>query len=307
MTKQDESPRILVVDDEERIRKLLQKCLAGEGYKIDTAQDGQAGLEKILQRDYSLVITDVVMPRLGGLDFLKNVRLSRPGLPVVIITGFATTDITIQALKLGAVDFITKPFKLSEIFFTVKRVLDIQGRAEELQGVFQQVVHSSKVFECPCQDLEIDAVLHVIVKELADLGFCEESDSMKISLAVREAIDNAVEHGNLELPSGHKHKEYMIDPQAFQRWKNQRLSDPQFGRKKIRIEFSCSDDRMEVKVRDEGPGFDASALPKTADRVEEMDSNLHGYRLMLLSMDEVRYNPTGNEVTLVKLRNGSSA
>jgi DNA-binding response OmpR family regulator len=307
MTKRDETARILVVDDEERIRKLLQKCLAGEGYKIDTAPDGQAGLEKSLQRDYSLVITDVVMPRLGGLDFLKNIRVSRPGLPVVIITGFATTDITIQALKLGAVDFITKPFKLSEIFFTVKRVLDIQGRAEELQGVFQQVVHSSKVFECASQDLEIDAVLHVIVKELADLGFCEESESMKISLAVREAIDNAIEHGNLELPSGHKHKEYMINPQAFQRWKNQRLSDPQFGRKKIRIEFSCSGDRMEVKVRDEGPGFDTSGLPKTVDQVEQMDSNLHGYRLMLLSMDEVRYNPTGNEVTLVKLRNGSSA
>jgi CheY-like chemotaxis protein len=307
MTKNNDSPRILVVDDEESIRKLLQKCLAGEGYKIDTAPDGQAGLEKTLQKEYSLVITDVMMPRLGGLDFLKNVRVSRPTLPVVIITGFATTDITIQALKLGAVDFITKPFKLSEIFFTVKRILDIQGREKELQGVFRQVVHSSKVFECPCQDLDIDAVLSVIVKDLDDLGFCTESESMKISLAIREAIDNAVEHGNLEMPSGHKHKEYMINPQAFQRWKVQRLSDPQYGGKRIRVDFSCSGDRMEVRVRDEGPGFDSSNLPRTVDKVEQMDSSLHGYRLMLLSMDEVRYNDTGNEVTLVKKRNGPSA
>jgi len=305
MRAQKDSPRILVVDDEESIRKLLQKCLAGEGYAIDTAPDGVAGMEKVLQKDYSLVITDVMMPRLGGLEFLKNLKVSRPELPVVIITGFATTDITIQALKLGAVDFITKPFKLSEIFFTVKRILDYQGRAKELHHVFGQVTRAGKIFECPCRDLDVDAILHVIVKDLMDLGFCTEAGSMKISLAIREAVDNAVEHGNLELPSGHKHKEYMIDPQAFQRWKQQRLQDPQFGQRKIRIEFSFTPRRLEVKVTDEGQGFDTSRLPRDIRQAEEMGSELHGYRLMLLSMDEVRYSQKGNEVTLVKLRDGS--
>jgi len=305
---QADSPRILVVDDEESIRKLLQKCLAGEGYKIDTAHDGQAALDKTLQRDYSLIITDVMMPRLGGLDLLKNLKVSRPEIPVVIITGFATTDITIQSLKLGAVDFITKPFRLSEIFFTVKRILDIQGREKGLQGVYREVVRSTaKTFECPCRELDVDAVLHVIIKELADLGFCTDGDSMKLSLAIREAIDNAVEHGNLELPSGHKHKEYMINPQAFQRWKTQRLEDPEYGSRRIRIEFECEDGRMEVRVRDEGAGFDTSRLPKSIEEVETLDSDLHGYRLMLLSMDEVRYNDKGNEITLVKMRNGSEA
>jgi FixJ family two-component response regulator len=305
MKSQTETPRILVVDDEENIRTLLHQCLAGEGYAIDTAPDGVAGMERVLENEYSLVITDVMMPRLGGLDFLKNVKVSQPELPVVIITGYATTDITIQALKLGAVDFITKPFKLSEIFFTVKRIMDYQGREEEIQHAYEQVSHSAKTFDCLCQELDIDAVLHVIVKELMDLGFCAEADSMKISLAIREAVDNAVEHGNLELPSGHKHKEYMIDPQAFQRWKQQRLQDPQFGRRRIRIEFSYTPGRMEVKVADEGAGFDTSGLPQSIKEAEETGSELHGYRLMLLSMDEVRYNDKGNEVTLVKLRDGS--
>lgn len=305
MKSQAESPRILVVDDEENIRALLYQCLAGEGYTIDTAPDGLVGMEKALQAEYELVITDVMMPRLGGLEFLKNLKVSRPQLPVVIITGYATTDITIQALKLGAVDFITKPFKLSEIFFTVKRILDYQGREKEIHHVYQQISHCAKTFDCACQELDIDAVLHVIVKELTDLGFCTEADSMKISLAIREAVDNAIEHGNLELPSGHKHKEYMINPQAFQRWKQQRLQDPQFGQRRIRIQFSCTPRRMEVKVADEGAGFDAASLPRSIKEAEELGSELHGYRLMLLSMDEIRYNDKGNEVTLVKLRDGT--
>lgn len=295
--------RILVVDDEQSILNLLTNCLSAEGYGIDTASDGIEATEKVLANDYNLVITDIMMPRLGGLDLLKNVKLSRPKLPVVIITGYATTEITIEALKLGAVDFLTKPFKLSEIFFTVKKIIDMQAREDELRLVFTHIEESRKVFECKSRDIDVEAIVQVIIRDLIAFGFCTESDSIRISLAIREAIENAVEHGNLELPSGHKHKEYMINPQAFLRWKEERLRDPHYGERKIVVAFICDSAIMKVTVTDEGSGFDTSLLPLQLEEGIAMDRELHGYNLMRFSMDEVVYNEKGNQVTLIKRRN----
>ncbi len=294
--------KILIVDDERSILDLLTRCLTGEGYEVDTASDGMEATEKVLSNEYNLIITDVMMPRLGGLDLLKNVKISRPKLPVVIITGYATTEITIEALKLGAVDFLTKPFKLSAIFFTVKKILDMQAREAEIKQVFAQIGESRKVFECTSREIDPEAIVQVIVRELIAFEFCTESDSIRVSLAIREAIENAVEHGNLELPSGHKHKEYMINPQAFLRWKAERLANPQYGDRMVRIRFVCSQEKMEVTVTDEGAGFDTGLLPTEFEEGMAMDRDLHGYNLMRFSMDEVRYNQKGNEVTLLKYR-----
>ena len=294
--------KILIVDDEQSILDLLTRCLVGEGYEIDTASDGVEATERVLTNDYNLIITDVVMPRLGGLELLRNIKISRPKLPVVIITGYATTEITIEALKLGAVDFLTKPFKLSEIFFTVKKILDMQAREAEIKQVFAHVKESRKLFECASREVDAEAIVHVIVRDLVAFEFCTESDSIRVSLAIREAIENAVEHGNLELPSGHKHKEYMINPQAFLRWKGARLADPQYGGRRILIHFVCDREKMEVTVTDEGAGFDTSLLPKDFGEGMAMDRELHGYTLMRFSMNEVRYNEKGNQVTLLKRR-----
>lgn len=112
---------ILVVDDEEMLRGLLVKILTKEGYRVDTAIDGEDALEKLGQNPYSLLISDIKMPRLNGLELLKIVREKFPALGVIIMTAYGDSFSVKDALLLGADEYITKPFKSFEINLIVER------------------------------------------------------------------------------------------------------------------------------------------------------------------------------------------
>jgi two-component system, NtrC family, response regulator AtoC len=107
--------RILIIDDEPSIRKVLSAHLSLYGYEVEVAVDGGAGISKINSAMFHAVVTDLRMPNIGGLEVLNWVKKNHPGLPVVIITAHGTVDTAVEALKLGAHDYITKPFDQSEL------------------------------------------------------------------------------------------------------------------------------------------------------------------------------------------------
>jgi DNA-binding NtrC family response regulator len=115
---------ILVVDDEATAREGLELTLAGEGYSVRQAASGAEALELLRQSPSDLVITDLKMPGLTGLDVLSEVRKLYPDLDVIVITGFATVDSAIQSMKMGAFDYLTKPFNLDAVRQVVKRALE---------------------------------------------------------------------------------------------------------------------------------------------------------------------------------------
>ncbi|MBN1832517.1 MAG: sigma-54-dependent Fis family transcriptional regulator [Deltaproteobacteria bacterium] len=112
---------ILIVDDEERMRYLLSKMLEDRGYRVSQAGDGVEALEMVRQSSYHMVITDIKMPRMNGLELLEKIKPLQ--IPVVFITAFATVDSAVEAMRTGAVDYITKPFEEDRILVTVERTL----------------------------------------------------------------------------------------------------------------------------------------------------------------------------------------
>ena len=117
---------ILIVDDEKSMRDFLSIMLTKEGYKIQTAEDGESGIEILKEKKFDLVITDVKMPRGSGFELLQYVRENNPEFETAIImmTAFDSTEDAVKAMKLGAYDYITKPFKNEHIKLTVKKVLE---------------------------------------------------------------------------------------------------------------------------------------------------------------------------------------
>ncbi len=104
-----------MVDDEANLRKVLAAMLRKDGYEVTAAQDGEQALAEFEKNGADVVITDLVMPKLGGMDLLNRVKGLRPDIPVIIITAHGTVDSAVEAIKAGAFDYITKPFEHSEI------------------------------------------------------------------------------------------------------------------------------------------------------------------------------------------------
>lgn len=115
--------RVLVVDDEESIREFLEIMLRKEGYEVTCAEDGQKALEIIKKKSFDLVISDLQMPNLTGIELLKQVKDHYPDLLFMMITAFGTTETAVEAMKLGAYDYITKPFKIDEVRIIIANAL----------------------------------------------------------------------------------------------------------------------------------------------------------------------------------------
>src|ERR1035438_2577960 len=107
--------RILVVDDEESIREFLEIMLKKEGYDVTLAEDGKKAQEILKKKSFDMVISDLQMPHVTGIELLKYVKDLNTDVVFMIITAFGTTETAVEAMKLGAYDYITKPFKIDEV------------------------------------------------------------------------------------------------------------------------------------------------------------------------------------------------
>jgi response regulator RpfG family c-di-GMP phosphodiesterase len=130
-TQSVEAPRVLVVDDEKVIREILADFLTLEGFKVTTASDGVAALERLDEGQYHMVISDLKMPNMGGLELLENIRTDHHNVLAVIMTGFGTVETAIEAMKKGAYDYILKPFKVEEVVHIVHRGIEKQRLISE--------------------------------------------------------------------------------------------------------------------------------------------------------------------------------
>ena len=122
MTKQQVN--ILIVDDEKDVADILKDCISDEERSIDVCYDGLDGIDHIQRNSYDLVIVDLVMPKVGGLDVLKYAKIANPDVLVIIITGYASLETAIMAVREGAYDYIRKPCKLEEIKIVVDNAID---------------------------------------------------------------------------------------------------------------------------------------------------------------------------------------
>ncbi|HUU44295.1 MAG TPA: sigma-54 dependent transcriptional regulator [Acidobacteriota bacterium] len=132
-------PRLLVVDDENSLREMMQIMLTKEGYAVDTATDGCDAVDQIAANDYDLVIADLKMPEMSGIELLDRARQTNPELPFIVMTAFASVDTAIEALKKGASDYVTKPFKIDEIKITIQKILGARALENENRSLRAQL------------------------------------------------------------------------------------------------------------------------------------------------------------------------
>jgi DNA-binding NtrC family response regulator len=152
-----EKKKVLVIDDEQIVLDSVSQILIDENYEVDVSLSGREGLDWAIERPYDIVLTDIRMPDIGGMRVLRDIKRIKSSLPVVIITGYATTKSAVQAMKLGAADYIEKPFEPEQLLEAVSRALGISPEAEE-QGLIHKE-EMAKVLERAESDDEFFANL----------------------------------------------------------------------------------------------------------------------------------------------------
>jgi len=124
-------PRVLVVDDEKSMRELLAITLERQGYEVSVAEDGEVAIEAVRRDGFDVIITDLRMPNADGLQVLRAAKEHTPETVVIVITAVGSTETAVEAMKLGAYDYITKPFKLDEIHLIIRRALERKRLRDE--------------------------------------------------------------------------------------------------------------------------------------------------------------------------------
>jgi len=131
MANNPKSTRILVIDDEPDVREMLEFLLEEEGFHVDTAPDGSTGLSKVNARDYDLVLLDLMLPDMSGMDVLKRIRRDDKELPVCMVTAHGSTTVAVEALKSGANDYFSKPFDNEKLILEIGRLIDARRLQRE--------------------------------------------------------------------------------------------------------------------------------------------------------------------------------
>ena len=156
-------PKILIVEDEAAIRRVLVKILSEENdtYQVQEAQDGLEGLEKIRKEDYDLVLCDIKMPKMDGVEVLEAVKKIKPEIPIVMISGHGDLDTAVNTMRLGAFDYISKPPDLNRLLNTVRNALDRKELVVENKRLKKKV---SKSYEMIGESEEISQIKDMIEK-----------------------------------------------------------------------------------------------------------------------------------------------
>jgi len=163
-------PTVLVVDDDEDARAALAKILAADGFHAVTAADGAAALDRVASEQPAVVLLDRIMPGLDGIETLRRLKAIAPEVPAIIVTGYGDTSSAVQAMKLGAYDYLTKPLQIDQILIAVRRAAERRELGAEIEGLRSQLDEDRSLRSLMGPSREVENILRQI-RQVADSDF----------------------------------------------------------------------------------------------------------------------------------------
>lgn len=290
-------PTVLVVDDSPIDLRLVAGLIEQQpDFRTQRAGNGAEALELMADAEPDLVLTDLVMPEMDGLQLVEQVRQRHPLVPVVLMTSQGSEQISVEALQRGAASYVPKSSLGTDLLETLQNVLAVaregRGRARLIDGL----VHWECRFELENDGRLIPPLVGYLQDHLSGLEICDETQRIQVGVALEEALVNALYHGNLGIGSELREG----DQQAYYELVRQRQTSEPYKHRRIRVQAAMSRGEAVFRISDEGTGFDPGQVPDPTDPGNLERASGRGLLLMRTFLDDVRFNDRGNEVTLVK-------
>ena len=298
---------VLVVDDSSLDRHLAGSLLSRRGaaeatqrsarFDVLFASNGEEALAAIQRQTPDLVLTDLQMPDMDGLELVQEIRYRYPFLPVVLMTGQGSEDIAIQALQRGAASYVPKKNLAYDLIETIEDVLAAAGAKKHQQRLLDECWMQSESHFVLSNDISfIPPLIGHFQESLTRMRLVDENGLIRVAVALREALTNAVFHGNLEAAI----EAHARDDKAYRQLIEERLHQEPYEDRRVYVTAKETRREAVYTIRDEGPGYDPASLPDPADPVNLEKVSGRGLLLIRTFMDEVLHNRQGNEITMVK-------
>lgn len=289
--------KILVVDDYEVDRRLVSGILSQEEtYTVQFANSGEEAVNLLQRSVPDIVLTDLFMPGMDGMELVQFVRRELPLVPVIMMTSRGNEDIAVQALQNGASSYVPKHLLGRYLIDTVRSLVQ-QARERRSRA---RLLGSMRANQCEFSldnDSElIPSVVGYFQESMSHMGLCDEAERLRTSVALEEALTNAVHHGNLEVSSELRQGD---DSRYYELIARRRQQEP-YCHRQVHVRVHMSESEACFMIRDEGPGFDITNLPDPTDPENLERAGGRGIMLMRTFMDAVEFNAEGNQVTLIK-------
>jgi CheY-like chemotaxis protein/anti-sigma regulatory factor (Ser/Thr protein kinase) len=290
---------ILVVDDSPVDRRLagglVEKRL---GVHVTYAADGKEAATTIEQSPPDLVLTDLQMPHMNGLDLVDHIRKRHPLIPVILMTAHGSDEIAAQALKRGAASYVPKAKLAEDLADTIESVLSVANAQRDQHRLLECLTQTESHFVLDNDATLIPPLVGHLEAGLTRMKLSDETGLIQIAIALREAIINAMEHGNLEADSALRER----DGGTYSKLLEERRRQEPYKDRRVHVMSRESRDEAMYVVRDEGPGFDPSILPDPTDPGNLEKVSGRGLLLIRTFMDEIHHGDNGRELTMIKRR-----
>jgi DNA-binding response OmpR family regulator len=286
--------RVLLVEDDPAVRGVLGELLRHYGYDPREAADGAQAIELFTQEPADIVITDVRMPGVDGLELLARVKKIEPETCVVIMTGYGTEETAIQAIRNGASNYFKKPVNIAEFAYAVGVLADLVRSRREHRFDPRLLERESRSLRL---GNDLDGI-YPVIRELTATAHAFSFDVESVRIALLEILTNAIEHGNLGISLVEK-RAALADGTLRTLYAERAAALPWRDRT-VLVDYELTPSRLLYRIADEGDGFDWRSLPDFADPDNLLAGSGRGIVVAKLCMDSVAFNERGNEATLVK-------
>ena len=288
--------RILVVDDDRPQAEEFAALLRQAGCAVTLAGNGLEAMDLLRLGIPDVVLTDLVMPEMDGLELVQAIRRGYPSLPVILMTAMGSEDVAAKALHRGAASYVRKRRLAREVVCTVGSVLAVARALPQEEPVLNCLTDDQLGFVLDNDPALVPAVLGHLELVASLLHPCDRTDRIRVGMALHEALLNAIQHGNLELNSELRQE----NEQVFRDLGEERRRQRPYRDRRVRVRATLSRSEAVYIVEDEGPGFDPSTLPVATDPANLERIGGRGLMLIRNFMDEVEHNEKGNRITLRK-------
>jgi CheY-like chemotaxis protein len=297
--------KVLIVDDSLVERLLVESLLARDGsFQVELAESGQQALEKIAEAPPDVVVTDLVMPDINGVELVRVIRRQYDRIPVVLMTAYGDESVAVEALEAGAASYVPKAQKAERLVETVRRVAELAAADRYRERLCQCIFEYECHFALENDRHLIQELVRHAQQAMAGVGFGDTVERVRVGEALEEALLHAMYHGNLEISEQELARvRAELDEVLLERLLEERLRDPCIRQRKIIAIVRLTSAQVTFVVRDQGRGFEGHGLDRFEaerdDAPESFEAGRHrGLMLIHSLMDEVVYNV--NDVTMVK-------